>query len=125
MDSKNQTQKREIKFRAWNGEQMISPDYIDRNGQAHWYENSIPESTYNVMQFTGKKSTGIVQDVFEGDICTATFRDAKGVHELTGKIVMDEFMWCIETADDLYSLNRVTIIDVLGNIYEHSELLNL
>lgn len=58
---------RVIKFRAWNGEQMISPDYIDRRGFAFWKENSIPQYTDKVMQFTGlKDSNGI--EVFDGDI---------------------------------------------------------
>ena len=43
---------RPIKFRSWNGANMISPDYITRDGRAHWAENSIPTSTYILMQFT-------------------------------------------------------------------------
>lgn len=58
---------REIKFRVWNGEEMISPDYITRDGTAHWKENSIPASSKEVMQYTGLKDrngTGI----YEGDV---------------------------------------------------------
>jgi len=43
---------REIKFKVWNGEAMISPDYIDRDGIAHWKENSISESSDKVMHST-------------------------------------------------------------------------
>ena len=59
--------KREIKFRAWDGEQMISPDYIDRKGFACWKENSIPTSTDRVMQYTGLKDKN-GKEIYEGDI---------------------------------------------------------
>ena len=44
-----------IKVRVWNGEQMISPDYIDRLGYAFWKENSIPTMAEpdKVMLYTG------------------------------------------------------------------------
>ena len=58
---------REIKFRAWDGEQMISPDYINRQGCACWKSNSIPETTNKVMQFTGLvEKNG--KEIYEGDI---------------------------------------------------------
>lgn len=57
----------EIKFRAWNGEQMISPDYIDRKGVAWWKEDSIPCSSKNVMKYTGLKDKNGV-DAYTDDI---------------------------------------------------------
>lgn len=114
---------REIKFRAKridNGE-WVYGHYTEGAPGYHYITNSNgpvwhvrPET---VGQFTGAKSTGIVQDVYQGDICTATFKTAGGWFDLTGKIVMYDYMWCLETADEFYSLNRVTIIDVEGNIY--------
>lgn len=56
-----------LKFRCWNGETMISPDYIDREGFAHWKENSIPESTDKVMLWTGLLDKQGVE-IYEGDI---------------------------------------------------------
>ena len=56
-----------IKVRVWNGEAMISPDYIDRNGVAHWKENSIPESSKDTLLFTGLLDKN-GKEIFEGDI---------------------------------------------------------
>lgn len=58
---------REIRFRAWDGEQFVSPDYIDREGVAHWKANSIPTYSEVVEQFTGLKDWK-GNDIYEGDI---------------------------------------------------------
>ncbi len=58
---------RENKFRAWDGEQMVSPDYIDRNGVAWWKANSIRTCSKNVMQYTGLKDKN-GKEIYEGDI---------------------------------------------------------
>lgn len=68
---------REIKFRVWNSEGMISPDYIDREGKAHWKENSIPEISNKVMQYTGLRDKKGVE-IYEGDIIKHTTTIIKG-----------------------------------------------
>ena len=67
---------RNLKFRCWNGEEMISPDYIDREGNAHWKENSIPQMSKNIMQWTGlnDKNGKQLQEVNEDDIIDAEGR---------------------------------------------------
>lgn len=56
-----------LKFRCWNGEQMVSPDYITREGLGWWKENSIPTCSSAIMQ-----STGILdnngKEIYEFDI---------------------------------------------------------
>ena len=56
-----------VKVRAWNGEEMISPDYIDRDGLAWWKENSIPTSSDKVMLYVGRKDRD-GNEVYGGDI---------------------------------------------------------
>ena len=110
--------RRALKFRAWNGETMISPDYITRDGIAHWKENSIPTSSDKIMQFTGLHDKN-GKEIYEGDIVQR------------GVIVFErgKFQGCYfdgngnleETwEDDLYQERK---IEVLGNIYENPELL--
>lgn len=53
---------REIRFRVWDGEQYVSPDYIGRDGRAYWKENSIPTSSAELEQLaglTGEAITGL------------------------------------------------------------------
>ena len=56
-----------LKFRCWNGETMISPDYVDRSGIAWWKENSIPTSSKDVMLYLGWKNK-YKQELCEGDV---------------------------------------------------------
>ena len=62
-------QNNRLKFRSWDGEKMISPDYIDRNGIAYWKENSVTETSKNVMQFTGLKDKN-GKEIYESDRIT-------------------------------------------------------
>lgn len=56
-----------FKFRIWNGEQMVSPDYITRDGYGHWKENSIPTSSNKLMQCAGLKDIE-GRLIYEGDL---------------------------------------------------------
>ena len=66
LTTNNDMEQNRYKFRAWDGEHMISPDYITRDGKGHWIENSIPSTSSVLMQFTGLTDKNGVE-VFEGD----------------------------------------------------------
>ena len=105
---------REIKFRAWDGEQMVSPDYIDRRGVAHWKEHSIPSSSDKVMQYTGLKDKN-GKEIYEGDIVKDVDKDYIG----------GEHIFVVEHQKGSYnvSLFLTPTCEVIGNIYENPELL--
>jgi uncharacterized phage protein (TIGR01671 family) len=122
--------KRELKFRVWNGAQMISPDYIDRKGFAHWKENSIPETSDKVMQFIGLKDNNGI-DLYEGDIIEFMFFTYNGteVEDLKkGVIVIDELGVLFQTSEGADYLcwldfDSESQIEIIGNIHQNPELL--
>lgn len=107
---------REIKFRCWNGEQMVSPDYIDRNGVAHWKENSIPTCSKDVMWYTGsvdkKKS-----EIFEGDY----FREEDNVYVCYWVNEIGVFTWLTPDEIRAYELGGYDALDDGGIPYNMGE----
>lgn len=113
------------------GEEItLCNDIFDtQNGVAFFPLNKDWEILSN-DQYTGLKDKSTSKEVYESDICHATFKTRDGYLNITGEIIWDELMWCIRDPKvedsqfgDTFSLNRVEIIEVLGNIYSNPELI--
>jgi len=121
---------REIKFRGlrtdgqgwvygyyyqYNGQDIICYENHSDSADTYHYEPVLPES---VGQFTGLKDNNGT-DIYEGDVITYNFLAFESYNSFNSKIFWDEFMWL---TDD-HSLNRLSNIEVIGNIHENPELL--
>ena len=124
-----------LRFRCWNGETMVSPDYVDRQGVAHWHENSIPESSDNVMLWTGLLDKNSVE-IYEGDIVElqpddleCSGRAAIQWGRVNGLVLGNSTpidCWILDEAtneDDILS-GWEGVCEVIGNIYEDKEELD-
>ena len=116
---------RQIKFRAWNGEQMISPDYITRNGVGYWKEDSIPCYSEELMQFTGIIDKDDV-DIYEGDKC---LKDGDTTVYIVSWNQQQGQYWLMPLNDGVfdfpYQLSngylKLIKIKVIGNIHENKK----
>lgn len=111
--------KREIKFRAW----VASENKIFDFDLINALTGDIYLTDYdNIMQYTGLKDKN-GKEIYEGDWCRAEYRTREGIITVQGNIVFDEFMWCVDCKNDIFSINRLHNFEVIGNIYENPELL--
>lgn len=111
---------REIKFRAWTGNEMLIVGELTLFMDGHFNVNDeFPISQGDLMQYTGLKDKN-GKEIYEGDITSRgviTFSRGKfqGTYfDSKGNLEED---W----EDDLY-LNKD--IEIIGNIYENQELLS-
>jgi len=116
---------------------MISPDYIDREGVAHWHENSIPESSKELMQYTGLHDKQ-GNEIYEGDIVQVydygweNQEKEEGDFGLYRKlridiVTMERFpiFWLKNESFGYEGEDLITAeeCEIIGNIYENPELL--
>ena len=111
---------REIKFRGWYGKQMNYNLWIGQNN----VNNIFEDEDIVWMQYTGLKDKNGKEEIYFNDYCNAKFKTKEGVTEVSGKIIFNEYMICLETREgEIYSVNRLHDFEVIGNIYENPELI--
>ena len=134
---------REIKFRAWDKytEEMwnvetlhIEDEYVDLF-KTNIYEKPLENpwakiSDVILMQYTGLKDKNGVE-IYEGDIVSMVVVEDKA--EYSGDVVFESGCFCLNISLDgtEYKVTALewketkTIITVIGNIYQNSDLLEV
>ncbi len=126
---------RNISFRAWDiqNERMVEYPFqftINPEDSTKWFfyddwrdlEDGISRSGY-IMEFTGLKDKN-GKDIFEGDVVEWFLEGEWGTSDLTykGTIIWSEER-CSFIVDNYGHLYSLTSIEVIGNIFQNSELL--
>lgn len=104
---------REIKFRAWDGEEM---HYSEKDGLQTFfaYVGSEAWESCPLMQFTGLTDKN-GKEIYEGDVVIL-----EGGHPMEIK-----FIWGAFLADRIYGGQEAYRMEVIGNIYENPELIGV
>ncbi len=126
---------RDIKFRVWDNERnaMLNSKSVDID----FFEGKIEITSdtirydevytdeikdFELMQYTGVKDKNN-KEIYEGDIITITLDTGNAI---TGSVGMNNGQWSIKCYDRYYPLVSIWYEmqpEVIGNIYENSELL--
>lgn len=129
---------REIKFRAWDTkhremieEIKIFPEYnwlVQSDNDALCERERASENQLILMQYTGLKDRNGTE-IYEGDIVRINIPVDENNPLITNgifQVIFDKGMFCIFIPEGNYPLSDYLHQDceVIGNIYEHPELLN-
>jgi uncharacterized phage protein (TIGR01671 family) len=127
-----------FKFRVWDklAERMIYPHndnqqhfIIDLNGQFHNLQNGSGGDDYVIQQYTGLTDKN-GKEIYEGDIVQYNQNSSYDNMDFIAKWSDDKlgFIFQSNSGEQLVNqtphLNRFKHLEVVGNKFEHSELLN-
>ncbi|USK46255.1 YopX family protein [Cytobacillus oceanisediminis] len=126
---------REIKFRVWNGQEMLYVTYeaeLQLNfginkGWSLWdsYEDICNHEKGNLLQFTGLKDKN-GREIYEGDIINIIGRETSEQAQVTfddGSFCVMGYLGDLRTQPLRKFIFFGEKFEVIGNIYENSKLL--
>lgn len=107
---------REIKFRAWDREEMHE-DQLAKYLLSQGFDNSQWKDEFVFMQFTGLKDKN-GKEIYEGDILKSLYTG------ILFSVGFDKGAFKCESGMISLSPHLFHKSEIIGNIYEHSHLLN-
>jgi uncharacterized phage protein (TIGR01671 family) len=122
---------RDYKFRAWDGEaeMMLDSNELDQSTLGHLKRAN--EINWHIMQYTGLKDKN-GKEIYEGDLVKGQVAsEVEGAEPF--RFEATKVVWCEECGgfhlmgffhDSLYRFSNQNAVEVIGNIYENSELLS-
>ena len=109
---------RELKFRAWDGEELICPNTRMFGGVSNG--DILRDWPSTIMQFTGLKDKN-GKEIYEGDIIT------NGL--VTERVIFSKQAFRLKTtepekfSDEILYFVPTTSFEIIGNIYQTPNLL--